>query len=150
MLPASGHDITRPLWRWQCHGLGRGHHDWEDRTLHSSGEISLGSTTETVSLTLLLRPTPVVMGMHSSLKTTMQETTRACAVKITCSFGESRLSHGQRSPQTCLQLTACGTYSGNVSGDVLTSHRTSTSSLMHYWWSGAESLKQPLGGSLGA
>ena len=33
------------------------------------------------------------------------------------------------SPQICLQLNVSGTSSGNVSGDGLTSHRTSTSSL---------------------
>ena len=32
--PASGHDRTRPLWRWKSHGLERDHHDWEDKTPH--------------------------------------------------------------------------------------------------------------------
>ena len=27
-------DCTRLLWTWKCHGLGRDHHDWEDRTPH--------------------------------------------------------------------------------------------------------------------
>ena len=53
------------------------------------------------------------------------------------------LPSSQRSPQTCLQL-------GNVSGDGLTSHRTSTSLLVHSRRSGAGSPKQPLGGSSGA
>ena len=60
---------------------------------------------DTMSLSLLLCPTPVGMGMHSSFKTTMQESIVHVFSKTTCSFAESRLSHGQRSPQTCLQLT---------------------------------------------
>ena len=60
---------------------------------------------DTMSLSLLLCPTPVGMGMHSSFKTTMQEPIVHVLSKTTCSFAESRLSHGQRSPQTCLQLT---------------------------------------------
>ena len=35
----------------------------------------------------------------------MQEPIVHVLSKTTCSFAESRLSHGQRSPQTCLQLT---------------------------------------------
>ena len=66
--------------------------------------MSLGSTTETMSLSLSLCPTPVGMGMHSSFRMTMQEPIVHVLSKIAGSFAESRLSHGQRSPQTCLQF----------------------------------------------
>ena len=46
-----------------------------------------------------------------------------------------------------IQLSICGTTSRDVSGDVLTSHWTSTSSLLHSRKNGAGSPKQPLGGS---
>ena len=73
----------------------------------------------------------------------MQESIVHLLSKIACSFAESRLSHGQRSPQTCVQF--CWTSSGDVSGGGLTSHRTSPSSLMHSRRNvGAGSLKQPL------
>ena len=123
-LPASSHDRIRPLRRWKCHGLGRDHHDWEDRTPHLSGECHRALLQETTSLGLMLRPTPIGMGMHSSFKTTTQEPIVHVLSKITCSFSVSRLSHGQRSPQTCLQLNVCGTSSGDESGHGLTSHRT--------------------------
>ena len=58
---------------------------------------------ETMPLSLLLYPTPVGIGIHSSFKTTLQEPTVHMLSMITCSFAESCLSHGQRSPQTCLQ-----------------------------------------------
>ena len=44
----------------------------------------------------------------------------------------------------------CGTFFGNVSGDGLTSHRTSASSLMHSRRNGARSPEQPFGSSSGA
>ena len=37
-LPASSYDRTRPLWRLKCHGLGRDHQDWENRTPHMPRE----------------------------------------------------------------------------------------------------------------
>ena len=39
-VPTSSHGRTRPLWRWKCCGLGRDHHDWEDRTPHLPGEYN--------------------------------------------------------------------------------------------------------------
>ena len=80
----------------------------------------------------------------TDFKTTMQEPMLHMLSKITCSFVESRLSHGQRSPQTCLRLNICGTFSGDVSGDGL------TRSLMHSRRNGAGSSKQPSVGSSGA
>ena len=112
--------------------------------------MSLGSTTETTSSSPLLCRTPAGMAMQSYFKTTIEEPFVHVLSKITYSFAESRLSHGQEGPQTCLQLNAGGTSSGDVSGDVLTSHRTSTSSLMLSRKSGAGSLKQPVGGSSAA
>ena len=50
----------------------------------------------------------------------------------------------------CLQLNILWTSSGDVSGDGLTSHRTSTSSLMNSKRNGAGSPKQPLGSLSGA
>ena len=113
----------------KCYGLWSDHHHLEDGTPHLPGGISLVSTTETMSLSLLLYLTSVGMGMRSSFKTTMQEPIVDVFSKTTSSSAESILSHGQRSPQTCLQLNICGTSSGDVSGDILTSYRTSTSSL---------------------
>ena len=82
---------------------------WEDRSLQGGQDttsimgMSLYSyTTETMLLSLLLCPMPVSVGMHSSFKTTMQELIVQMLSKITCSFAESWLSHGQLSPQTCL------------------------------------------------
>ena len=92
--------------------------------------MSLGSTTERMSLSLLLYPTPVGTGMYSSLKTPVQDPILHVLSRITGSFAESRLSLGQRIPQTYLQLNIWGTSSGDVSGDGLTSHKTSTSSLI--------------------
>ena len=111
----------------------------------SARGVLLDSTTETVSLSLLLCPMPVCMGMHSSVKMTMQEPIVHVLFKITCSFTESRLSHGQQSPQTCIQLNICGTSLGDR--DSLTSHRTSTSLLMYFGRNGTMSPKQPFGGS---
>ena len=45
--------------------------------------MSLGSTMETMSLSLLMCPMPVGMGMHSSVKTTMQEVIIHMLLKIT-------------------------------------------------------------------
>ena len=100
-----------------------------------------------MSLSLLLCPMPVGIGMHSSLKTTMLEPITHVLSTNTCSFAESRLSHGQRSPPTSLHLNICGTSSGDASEDGLPSYRTSTTSLMHSRRNGAGSSKQPQGGS---
>ena len=77
----------------------------DEKTPHLPGGcMPLGSTTEAMSLSLLLCPTPVGMEMHSSFKKTMQEPSVDVLSKITYSFAGSRLSHSQRSPQTCLQF----------------------------------------------
>ena len=89
-------------------------------------------------------------GNASSLKTTTQEPIVHVLSRITCSFAEPRLSHGQRDPQTCLMLNTCATSSGDMSGDGLTSHRTSTSSLMHSGRNGVGFPKQSLVASSGA
>ena len=70
----------------------------------SAGGVLLGSTTETIALSLFLCPTPFGMGMHSSSKTTMQESIMHVLSKITCSLAESLLSHSQRSTQSHLKL----------------------------------------------
>ena len=109
---------------------------WGEITMVERAELhirrmSLGSTTETILLSLLLFPTPVGMGMHSSFKTTMHEPIVHVLSKITCSLAKSRLCHRQRSPQTYFQLNICGTSLEDVSGDGLSTQRTSTSWLMH-------------------
>ena len=115
--------------------------------LHVCRGMSLDSTTETMALSLLLCPAPVGMGMHSPFKTTMQEPIVHVLSKITCSFTQSRLSHGQRSPHTCLQLNICGTSLGDVSRNGLTSQRTARGLLMH---SRRQIPSQPFGGLSGA
>ena len=140
-LPASSHDRTRQLRRWKCH-------EQEDINSTSARGMLLGSATETMSLSLLLRPTP--LGRIHLFKKIMQEHIVHVLSKITYSFAQSLFSHGQRSPQTCLQLHSCGTSTEDVSGDGLTSHRTSTNSLMHSRRNCAGSPKQPLVGLSGA
>ena len=66
----------------------------------------------------------------------MQEPISHVSFKVPCSFEESRR---YRSLQICLQLNISWISSGDVSGDGLTSHRTSTSSLMHSRRNGGES-----------
>ena len=100
-----------------CHGLGRDHYNWEDRTPHLPDNVTR------TSLSLLLCPMPVGMGMHSTFKTTIQEPIVHVTSNITCSFAQSWLSHGQWSRQTCLLLSICRTSSRVVSRDGLTSHR---------------------------
>ena len=99
----------------------------------SARRMSLGCATEIMPLRLLLCPKPVGMGMHSSFKITMQDL-----------IAESHLSHGQQSPQTCLQLNVSGMSLGDLSADILTSHRTSVSLLMCSGKYDTRSPKQPL------
>ena len=109
----------------------------------SARAMSLGCTTETISLSLSLCPTPVGNRMHSPLNTTMQEPIVHVLSEITCSFAESRLFHGHRSTQTSLQLNL------NL-WDILwrlvrrrpPGHRISSSSLMHFRRNGAGCPKQ--------
>ena len=123
------------------------HHDREDRTQHLPGESHWAVLERQCHWALLLCPTPLGTGTLSSFKTTMQELIVHVLYKISCKSAESRLSHGQRGPQTCLLLAICRRFSGDVSGDALTSHRTSASSLVHSRRNGAGFPKQPLGGS---
>ena len=113
----------------------------EQNSTYAKG-MSLGSTTETMSLSPLLCPTPVGMGRHSSFMTTMQEPIVRVLSKITYGFAELRLCRGQRSTQASLRLNICGTSSGGVSWDGLTNYRTSTSSLMHSRRNGAGSTER--------
>ena len=49
----------------------------------------VGSTAEAMPVSLLLCPTPIGMGLHSSFKGTMQESIVHVLSKITCAFTES-------------------------------------------------------------
>ena len=146
-LPAFRHDRTRPLWRWKCHGLGRDHHDWSTE-LH----ICPGTVAGLCYRHNAIQPIVVLYARRhgNAFIFLRREPMVHVLFKITCSFAQLRLSHGQRSPQSCLQLNIGRTSTEDASGDVLTSHRTSTSSLMHSRRNGAGSPKQPLGGSSGA
>lgn len=87
--------------------MGRDHHDREDRTAHRS--ICLGNC----------------------MSPGRDSVTRAILSKITSNFEQSSFSHGQPGPQTYLQLNIYETYSQDMSGDGLRSHRSPVSSLIH-------------------
>ena len=129
-LQTYSHDRTRPLWRWKCHDFGRDHDDWENRTPQMPGECHWALLQRQChwAYCCALRPSAWEC---SHFQGDNSRAHRARVFKITCKFAESRLSHAQRSPQTCLQFNICGTSSGGVSRDGLKSHKTSTSSPMH-------------------
>ena len=136
-LPASSHDRTRPPpWRWECLSLGRDHHDREDRTPHLPGEChwALLQRQPLLAYCCALRPSAWEC-IHFSRRQRMSPSYTLS--NVTCSFAESRLSQGQRSPQTCFQLGLRGTSPGDVSKHGITSHMTSPSSLMHFRTNGA-------------
>lgn len=100
--------------------MGRDHHDREDRTAHRS--ICLGNC----------------------MSPGRDSVTRAILSKISSNFEQSSFSHGQPCPQTYLQLNFYETYSQDMSGDSLRSHRSPVSSLIHSR-NGSGYLKQLLG-----
>ena len=137
-LPASGHDRTRPTWRWKC--PVRGAITMTRTELNICQGLPLSSTAETMLLSLLFCPMPWGCTYPSCMRCT-----RSLAVS------QNQVSHVfTEVPRPCLQLDSCETPSGDVSGDGLTSHRTSTSSLRHSRRNGPESPTMPLGGSSGA
>ena len=89
--------------------------------------LPLSSTAETMLLSLLFCPMPWGCTYPSCMRCT-----RSLAVS------QNQVSHVfTEVPRPCLQLDSCETPSGDVSGDGLTSHMTSTSLLMHSRRNGA-------------
>ena len=75
----------------------------------------MGSTAENNVIEPIAVPYARRHGNDSSFKTRKLEPIVQVLSKITCSFAESRLSHGQRIPQTRLQLITYETSSVDVS-----------------------------------
>ena len=97
-------------------------------------------TTDSKSWSLFLCRATLVVGMHSSFQTTMQEPIVYVLSEITRSFSESRLSHGLRSPQPFSNWTFVGhPRETRLETAPQATCRTSTMSLMHSRRNGAGS-----------
>ena len=87
------------------------------RELKAVGVLQNGS----MQLTPLLCPTPVGMAFNAFVSDEdMQGPIVHVLSEVTCSFSETRLSHGQRSPQVCIRFNNCRISSGDVFRDGLT------------------------------
>ena len=91
-LPASSHDHTRSIWRWKCHGFGRDHHDWEDRTPHLSGECHRALLERQCHWGYCVS----YARRHRNAFIFQDDNIVHVLSKITCNFAKSGLSEGQR------------------------------------------------------
>ena len=115
---------------------GRDYHDWEEITQHLPGEWHWA-----------LQRRQGHWAYCYALRPWVYDNARAHRALVVPDHLQFRRITTLPRPQIYLQLNICGTSSGDVSGDGLTSHRTSTRSLMHSRRNGAGSPRQPLGGS---